>query len=343
MNDLESFLLGLGSGTSGGEFTIDFTSALRKLREYSLAAGDRHLDCLVMSAVAAGATKAWFVQNQEDTTHTFFHNGVHPTVEQMKGLFSAILGENESLRYLAMALSGCLHGDWVKVDILAGQKRFRYSQDGLEVDNAECENFQMTCPGHFGTGVFRTLGKKAQYAPLGLYYEEILLNNPDTVPEHDTAATLRLFHPGIEGDHLVVTPGFGKGRGWSFPDSRLPSTVEADDARAETGVRAFPSVLHCSAVILRYEEPEKASEIRFFRHGVELERRPWASCPGVVCLCGTEGLRLDLSGLRVVVNSQLEALESRLLRELRRLDSLLKKAYPYLKLKERLSASRVRY
>jgi len=284
-----------------------------------------------MSSVAAGAGRAWFSKEEGRTGYTFHHNGVQPTKENVESLFSALLGGQEELRYLALAINSFLKESDEVVMCSAGY-RYRFTADGIEMEETSTNSFSLHCPDAVEGGTSNKLTSRAVYAPLVLTREEWPLNNPDKLPVSDVAAVLQVHNSTVKGDHFVVMRGFGTGRKWT----------EGDEG-ALTQLADGSEVAHCLAVILLLDNDSKSSELWLLRHGVVVTRREFPHRTGAVILAGSEGLQMDLSSLQVVGNRAYDNLVSWLIRKCDDLDRHLTKAYPFLSRKERLRAARTRY
>ena len=187
---------------------------------------------------------------------------------------------------------------------------------------------------------FVRLPSGARFAPLALYYEDKLLNNPSAEGERPLAACLKLYNPGPAGDHFAVDLDFGRGRKWTQLSSRALSKEPASAAQVQLECH---QVLHCDAVVAMTEDPSVASTIHLFRHGLEISQSPFPQRDGLVIFLGTEGLKVDLSSHQIVRNQDFEALLAWVEEQVELLDGLLRRAYPNMDRTTRLKAARFRY
>jgi hypothetical protein len=341
VSELETFLQSFGGEGEEGVFTLDYRAAFERLRQYQLGSTYSPLNCLVMSAVAAGACTARFVQDEKTTTHTFSHDGDSPKPEELNHLFTHLLGDDESLRYLAIALNCSLHGDWSQSTVWTPVGRFEFRVSGVTFDEESAEGFRAQMGGYFGDGVYRTLGQNARFAPLALYYDDKLLNNPSAEGDKPLAATLKLYNPGPDGDHFAVALDYGRGRRWT----QLSSRAENDEpiSTAHVQLTENDDVLHCDAVINFTENPKVTSKLHIFRHGLEICQMPFDRRSGLVAFLSSEHLQVDLTSHQVVMNEAYYNLLDWVEEQAEELDRLLRKAYPTLDSASRLKAARFRY
>lgn len=341
MSELEKYLHSLGGEGEEGAFTVNYQAAFRKLREFQLGSNHDSLSCLVMSAVAAGACTARVVQNKTGAYHIFTHDGDTPERGELCQLFAHLLGSDESLRYLAIAVNRSLTNDSSRTMVWSPDGRFEFGWSGVEEVTDPSNGLQCRMSGYYGDGVFQTLSKKARFAPLALTCEERLLNDPDAEGEQALAACLKLYNPGPAGDHFAVAVDYGRGRTWTELSPR--SSTDEPISAATASLTEHQEVLHCEAVISMTEDPAVPSKIHFFRHGVEICKMPFRYRDGLVVLVGSEGLQVDLSSHQIVMDQAFQELLVWVDEQAERLSKRLKNAYPHLDLATRLKAARLRY
>ena len=341
MSELEKYLHSLGGEGEEGAFTVNYQAAFRKLREFQLGSNHDSLSCLVMSAVAAGACTARIVQNKTGAYHIFTHDGDTPERTELCHLFTHLLGSDESLRYLAIAVNGSLTTENSQTVVWSPEGRFDFSWSGVEEVSEQWKGLRCRVGCYHGDGVFRALGKKARFAPLALIYEDRLLNAPDAEGEQPLAASLKLYNPGPAGDHFAGAGDYGRGRTWTELSSR--SNTDEPISAATASLTEDQEVLHCEAVISMTEDPTIQSKIHFFRHGVEICKMPFRYRDGLVVLVGSEGLQVDLSSHQVVMDQAFQELLVWVDEQAERLAKRLKNVYPHLDLSMRLKAARLRY
>jgi hypothetical protein len=341
VSELEKYLHSLGGEGEEGAFTVNYQAAFRKLREFQLGSNHDTLSCLVMSAVAAGACTARIVQNKSEAYHTFSHDGGAPERVELGQLFSHLLGSDESLRYLAIAVNRSLASKNCRTVVWSPDGRFDFSWSGVEQMPESSKGFRCRMNGYYGDGVFQTLSKKARFAPLALSCEGRLLNAPDAEGDQPIAACLKLYNPGPAGDHFAVAADYGRGRTWTELSPR--SNTEESRSAATVSLTEDQEILHCEAVIAMTEDPTVDSQLHFFRHGVEICKMPFRYRDGLVVLLGSEGLQLDLSSHQIVMDRNFQELLVWVDEQAERLARRLKNSYPHLDLKTRLKAARLRY
>lgn len=341
MGELEEYLRSLGSRGEEGAFTVDYQAAFRKLREFQLDSNHDSLSCLVMSAVAAGACTASIVQNKADGYHLFAHDGDTPEPDELRHLFTHLLGAEESLRYLAIAINRSLGTELSRTKVSTPEGCFEYRWSGVEETSESGKGLSCRVEACYGDGVFQALSRKARFAPLALTCEEKLLNQPHAEGEQPLAACLKLYNPGSAGDHFAVAVDYGRGRTWTEASSRC-SGPEPQTA-ATVRLTDFQEILHCDAVIAMTVDPTVHSKMFIFRHGVEICQTPFRYRDGLVVLIGSEELQLDLSSHQVVMDQAYQELLAWVDEQAERLERLLKKAYPNLDHATRLKAARFRY
>lgn len=341
MSGLEEYLQSLGGEGEEGAFTVNYQAAFRKLRAFQLGSNHDSLSCLVMSAVAAGACTAKIVQNKTGAYHTFTHDGDTPERDELGQLFAHLLGNDESLRYLAIAVNISLKSETSRTMVWSPDCRFDFSWSGVEEVAEQSRGLRCRMSSYYGDAVSQTLSKKARFAPLALTWEGKLLNAPGTEGEQPLAACLKLYNPGPAGDHFAVAVDYGRGRTWT----ELSPRWGRDDpiSAATASLTEDQEVLHCEAVITMTEDPTVHSRLHFFRHGVEICRMPFRYRDGLVVLLGSEGLQVDLSSHQIVMDQAYQELLVWVDEQAERLDRRLKKAYPHLDLATRLKAARLRY
>ena len=341
MSELEKYLHSLGGEGEEGTFTVNYQAAFRKLREFQLGSSHDSLSCLVMSAVAAGACTARIVQNKSGTYHTFSHDGDTPEPADLRQLFVNLLGSDESLRYLAIAVNRSLTTENSRTTVWTPDGRFVFSWSGMEEVSDPSKGLRCGLVEHCGDGFFQTLRKKVRFAPLALTCQEKLLNAPYAEGDQPLAASLKLYNPGPAGDHFAVAVDYGRGRTWTELSPR--SSVDEPECAATASLTEEQEVLHCEAVICMTEDPTVHSNLHFFRHGVEICKMPFRYRDGLVVLLGSEGLQVDLSSHQVVMDQAFQELLVWVDEQAERLARRLKNAYPHLDLATRLKAARLRY
>lgn len=337
MTDLTKFLDSLGDGESEGEFTVDYQTALQHMARYQLGDMSGPLEALVMSAVAGGAYRAQFRETEDGLL--FSHDGVCPDAQSLETLFLKLFDKDDSLRYLAMAVNFLIRNTGPKVTVWSQNSRFTFTRECLRCEPENRDHFQLHFHLKYGPMIVSDLARKARFLPIDLDWQEAELPDRSRSFELDVGGFVKLFDPGPQGDHILVTPGFGSGRRWS---KLAANSTSKGGAKAATTELKSSQGLQCAAILALQLRAEQASEIVFFRHGLELSRKI-LDHNGFLAYVGTEQVDLDLSNHQVVENERYQKLLEWLHFEQKNLRHLLSKAYPTLSFAQAKEAARLNY
>jgi len=156
------------------------------------------------------------------------------------------------------------------------------------------------------------LHQRLAYAPLPIWFNGDVLNFL-SLP----VATRRLTRIEDRTQGVACAGPFERKK-QRYEDEPAPALHEFS-LRACTGAfqREDVRVPVCGAV-LELRDPKQPSRVVLVKHGVALDTSPALRLPGAHCVLSAQGLRLDLSTLRVVEDARFEEMLARLEGEVRK-------------------------